>query len=154
MKLALSADHAGYQLKQYLITYLQEQGHEVVDLGVDTDAVRSDYPDAAKALGEAVLSGQVERGVLVCGSGVGACVAANKMKGIYAAICHDAYSAGQGVQHDNMNVLCMGARVIGPALAESLVDSFIAAHFLEDGERYVRRFHKIQSMEDHFSGEE
>src|SRR3990172_41444 len=118
MKIALSADHAGYPLKQHLIAFLQKQGHEVIDLGVNTDAVPSDYPDAAEVIAHAVLDGRAERGILACGSGVGASIAANKIKGIYAAVCHDTYSAHQGVEHDRMNVLCVGARIIGQAIAE------------------------------------
>jgi ribose 5-phosphate isomerase B len=146
MKIALSADHAGYPLKQHLIAYLQKQGHEVIDLGVDTDAVPSDYPDAAEAIAHAVLDGRAERGILACGSGVGASIAANKVKGIYAAVCHDTYSAHQGVEHDRMNILTVGARVVGPALAEELADAFIHAH-PSDEERHARRFGKIQAIE-------
>ncbi len=148
MKIALAADHAGYQLKQGLINYLTEKGVEVVDLGVDSDATRADYPAVAKTLGTAIQNGEAERGILVCGSGVGASVAANKMKGIYAAICHDAYSAAQGVEHDKMNVLCLGGRIIGVALAEKLADAFIGAEFNTEQERYQRRFDMIQDMEN------
>lgn len=151
MKLALASDHAGYALKQHLVDYLTQEGHDVIDLGVDTDKVRADYPVAAKAVGEAVTDGRAERGILVCGSGVGACVAANKVKGVYAAICHDTYSAAQGVEHDNMNVLCVGSRVIGSAVAETLADAFIGANFFADGERYVNRLNMIKDMEAHFS---
>lgn len=147
MKIALSADHAGYPLKQYMVSYLQKQGHDVLDLGVDTAEVSSDYPDAAAAISDAVLDGRAERGILVCGSGVGACIAANKVKGIYAAICHDTYSAHQGVEHDNMNVLCLGAKVIGTALAEELADAFISAQFNDEG-RYARRFAMVKAIED------
>lgn len=148
MKLALSSDHAGYPLKQYLVVYLTEKGHQVIDLGVSSDGHRTDYPDAAHVLGEALQKGQAERGILVCGSGVGACIAANKMTGIYAAICHDVYSAAQGVEHDNMNVLCLGARVIGVAAAETLVDAYIGAQFQSDVVRYMRRFNKVRSLEE------
>jgi len=148
MKIALAADHAGYQLKQDLLDYLKKQNIDVVDLGVDTDATRADYPDVAKAIGTAIQNGEVERGILICGSGVGASVAANKMKGIYAAICHDAYSAAQGVEHDKMNVLCLGGRIIGIALAEKLADAFIHAEFNTTEERYQRRFDMIKKMED------
>ena len=147
MKIALAADHAGFQLKEGLVTYLRDQGIEVVDLGVETDTTRADYPDVAKTIGKAIIEGQAERGIVICGSGVGVSVAANKMKGIYAAICHDAYSAAQGVEHDNMNVLCLGGRIIGPALAEKLADAFINAKFNTETERYQRRFKMVQDME-------
>lgn len=147
MKIVLASDHAGFQLKQGLVTYLTEAGHEVVDLGVDSDATRADYPDVAKAVGNAIINGDVERGILLCGSGVGASVAANKMKGVYAAICHDVYSAAQGVEHDNMNVLCLGGRIIGISLAEKLVDAFLAAKFNTETGRYETRFKMIQDME-------
>lgn len=146
MKLALSSDHAGYTLKQHLAAYLRAKGFEVIDLGVDTPDVPSDYPDAAKAIADAVLDGRADRGILTCGSGVGASIAANKVEGIYAAVCHDTYSAHQGVEHDRMNVMCMGARIIGPTLAEELVDAFIRA-VPSNEERHVRRFQMIQSLE-------
>lgn len=146
MKIALAADHAGYPLKQHLVEYLKKQGHEVIDLGVDTADVPSDYPDAAEAIGHAVLDGRAERGILACGSGVGASIAANKMQGIYAAVCHDHYSAHQGVEHDRMNVLTIGARIIGPTTAEELADAFIAAQPSTE-ERHVRRFGKMQAIE-------
>lgn len=148
MKIALASDHAGYQLKQGLVDYLTNKGVEVIDLGVETDTTRADYPEVAKTLGQAVVSGQAERGILVCGSGVGASVAANKMKGIYAAICHDAYSASQGVQHDKMNVLCLGGKIVGISLAEQLADAFIGAEFNTEAERYQRRFEMVQAMEN------
>jgi ribose 5-phosphate isomerase B len=147
MKIALASDHAGYMLKQHLVAYLSQQGHEVVDLGVDSATERTDYADAAKTVGQAVIDQTAERGILVCGSGVGASIAANKIKGVYCAICHDAYSAAQGVQHDNMNVLAVGGRVIGIALAESLADAFVGAQFDTATERYVRRFQQVQAME-------
>jgi ribose 5-phosphate isomerase B len=120
--------------------------HDVVDLGTDTDAVRIDYPDKAREIGEAILSGEADRGVLVCGSGVGASVAACKLPGIRAAICHDVYSAHQGVEHDDMNVLCLGSEVVGPSLAADLIRTFLNAQF-NGGERYVRRLKKIEEME-------
>ena len=120
--------------------------HEVVDLGTDTDVVRIDYPDKSREVGEAILNGDAERGVLVCGSGVGASVAACKLPGIRAAICHDVYSAHQGVEHDDMNVLCLGSEVIGPSLAAELVRAFLGARF-DGGERYVRRLEKIAETE-------
>jgi ribose 5-phosphate isomerase B len=146
MKLALAADHAGYPLKQHLLDYLRRQGHEVIDLGVDTPDVPSDYPDAADAIAQAILDGRAERGILACGSGVGASIAANKIPGIYAAIAHDTYSAHQGVEHDRMNVLCIGARVVGTAMAEELATAFIHAQ-PSDEERHRRRFAKIQAIE-------
>ena len=146
MKIALASDHAGYPLKQHLVEYLKKQGHEVLDLGVDTDKVPSDYPDSAEAIGHAILDGRAERGILACGSGVGASIAANKMHGIYAAVCHDHYSAHQGVEHDRMNVLTIGARIIGPTTAEELADAFIAAQPSSE-ERHVRRFGKMQAIE-------
>jgi ribose 5-phosphate isomerase B len=146
MKLALASDHAGYPLKNHLVAYLSQQGHEVLDLGVSSADVASDYPDASKAVAEAVLDGRAERAVLACGSGVGACIAANKFPGIYAAICHDTYSAHQGVEHDQMNILCVGARIVGEKLAEELVDAFVRAHFSGE-ERHQRRFAKVQAIE-------
>jgi ribose 5-phosphate isomerase B len=121
-------------------------GHDIIDLGTDTDAVRIDYPDKAREIGESLLSGNAERGVLVCGSGVGASVAACKLAGIRAAICHDVYSAHQGVEHDDMNVLCLGSEVVGPSLTVDLVRAFLHAEF-DGGERYVRRLEKIAQME-------
>ena len=146
MKLALASDHAGFILKDELAGYLRQQGHEVIDLGVATADVPSDYPDASAAVAQAVLDGRAERAVLVCGSGVGACIAANKFPGVYAAICHDTYSAHQGVEHDQMNILCLGARIIGVNLARELVDAFINAQFSGE-ERHVRRFGKMQAIE-------
>ncbi len=125
-------------------------GHEIVDLGTDTDAVRIDYPDKARELGDVIHAGDAERGVLVCGSGVGAAVAASKMRGIRAAICHDVYSAHQGVEHDDMNVLCLGSEVIGPSLAVELVRAFLGARF-NGGERYVQRLKKVEAMERQMS---
>lgn len=147
MKIAIASDHAGYPLKQHLVAYLTAKGHEVTDLGVDTDEVRADYADAAKLVGNAITQNTAERGILICGSGVGASIAANKINGVYCAICHDTYSAAQGVQHDNMNVLAMGSRVIGIATSEALVDAFLGATFQTETERYVRRFQQVQDME-------
>jgi ribose 5-phosphate isomerase B len=145
MKIALGADHAGFPLKGTLLEFLKSEGHEVLDLGThSTDPV--DYPDFAKAVGEAVLSGKAERGLIVCGSGIGACVAANKLPGIRAALCHDSYSARQGVTHDDVNVLCLGARVIGPALALEVLRVWLEARFSE-GERHKRRLAKIHQLE-------
>ena len=144
MKVAVAFDHRGVHLRDRLIETLS--GHDVIDLGTDSDAVRIDYPDKARELGEAILRGDAERGVLVCGSGVGAAVAACKMRGIRAAICHDVYSAHQGVEHDDMNVLCLGSEVVGPSLAGDLVSTFLGASF-DGGERYVERLRKVEAME-------
>lgn len=147
MQIGIASDHAGFALKQHLVDYLAAQGHTVIDLGTDSAEERTDYTDAARAVGFAVRDGMVERGILVCGSGVGASIAANKIKGVYCAITHDAYSAAQGVQHDNMNVMAVGGRVIDTATAEALADAFLGATFQTDTERYVRRFKDVQSME-------
>ena len=146
MKVAVAFDHRGVKLRQRVLEELAELGHDVVDLGTDTDAVRVDYPDKAREVGEAILGGAAERGVLICGSGVGASVAACKLPGIRAAICHDMYSAHQGVEHDDMNVLCLGSEVVGAELAADLVRTFLAAEF-GGGERYVRRLQKIEELE-------
>jgi ribose 5-phosphate isomerase B len=146
MRVAVAFDHRGVHLRERVIETLGDGGHDVVDLGTDTDAVRIDYPDKARELGEAILRGDAERGVLVCGSGVGAAVAACKMRGIRAAICHDVYSAHQGVEHDDMNVLCLGSEVVGPSLAGDLVTTFLGASF-EGGDRYVERLRKVEAME-------
>jgi ribose 5-phosphate isomerase B len=143
-------DHRGVHLREQVLETLTAGGYEIVDLGTDTDAVRIDYPDKARELGEAIQGGRAERGVLVCGSGVGAAVAASKMRGIRAAICHDTYSAHQGVEHDDMNVLCLGSEVIGPSLAVELVHAFLAARF-NGGERYVQRLKKVEAMERQMS---
>jgi RpiB/LacA/LacB family sugar-phosphate isomerase len=146
MKVAVGADHAGYALKQELIPSLGALGHEVTDLGTgSTQPV--DYPDIAESVGRAVLEGAVERGVLICGSGVGASVAANKLAGVRAGLCHDSYSAHQGVEHDDMNVLVLGARVIGVELARELARVFLAARFSHE-ERHERRLGKIRALEE------
>ena len=146
MRIAIASDHAGFKLKQDLLKYLGELGHWVVDLGTNSeDPV--DYPDYAVAVGNAVLGGTAERGVLICGSGVGASVAANKLKGIRAAVCHDTYSAHQGVEHDDMNVLVLGSRVIGPALGRELAAAFVHATFSGE-ERHVRRLNKVKALEE------
>jgi RpiB/LacA/LacB family sugar-phosphate isomerase len=145
MRIAIASDHAGFKLKQDLVKYLGELGHTVVDLGTNSeDPV--DYPDYAAAIGHAVLEGAAERGILICGSGVGASVAANKLKGIRAAVCHDTYSAHQGVEHDDMNVLILGARVIGTALARELAAAFVHATFSGEA-RHVRRLNKVKALE-------
>ena len=146
MRVAVAFDHRGVKLRERVFEELLALSHEVVDLGTDTDRERVDYPDKAREIGEAVRSGEAERGVLDCGSGVGAAVAACKVPGIRAAICHDVYSAHQGVEHDDMNVLCLGSGVIGPDLAGELVRAFLAAQF-NGGERYVHRLEKIEAME-------
>lgn len=145
MRIAVAADHAGFPVKDLVIDVVRKAGHEVVDLGTNNeDPV--DYPDFAEKLGRAVVEGKAERGVLVCGSGVGACIAANKVDGVYAGLCHDVYSAKQGVEHDDMNVLCLGARVIGPALVPELVRAFLQAEFSTE-ERHRRRVGKIRNLE-------
>lgn len=146
MRVAVAFDHRGVHLRERLLDALAEGSHEIVDLGTDTDEVRIDYPDKARELGAAIRDGRAERGVLVCGSGVGAAVAACKIAGIRAAICHDVYSAHQGVEHDDMNVLCLGSEVIGPSVAAELVRAFLAARF-DGGERYVARLRKVEEME-------
>jgi ribose 5-phosphate isomerase B len=145
MKVALAGDHAGFSLKQWLAAELKKDGYEVVDLGAH-DETPSDYPDFARVLGKAVVSGQAERGILVCGSGIGACVAANKMKGIRAGLAHDTYSGHQGVEHDDMNVLCLGARVIGPDPALEIAKAFLRAKFTNE-ERHARRLKKVLDIE-------
>jgi ribose 5-phosphate isomerase B len=147
MKVAISADHAGFPLKDHLVKWLPTQGYEVVDLGVNTDAVPSDYPDAAERIADAMRGGRAERGILACGSGVGACIAANKFDGVYASVCHDTYSAHQGVEHDQMNVLCIGARIVGTSLAEELALTFLRATPSQE-ERHLRRVGKIRAIEN------
>jgi ribose 5-phosphate isomerase B len=144
MRVAVAFDHRGVHLRGAVLEALA--AYDVVDLGTDSDAVRIDYPDKAREVGEAILGGDAERGVLVCGSGVGAAVAACKLPGIRAAICHDVYSAHQGVEHDDMNVLCLGSEVVGPSLARDLIGTFLGARF-DGGERYVKRLKKIEDME-------
>ena len=144
MKVAVAFDHRGVALREAVLEALD--GHDVVDLGTHDASVRVDYPDKARDVGEAILSGEAERGVLVCGSGVGAAVAACKLAGIRAAICHDTYSAHQGVEHDDMNVLCLGSEVVGPSVARELVEIFLGARF-DGGERYVARLEKVAAME-------
>lgn len=150
MRIAIGADHAGVPLNSNVIAELRRLGHEVVDLGTHDPSQPDDYPDYAAAVAEEVISGRCERGVLVCGSGVGVSVAANKVPGIRAALCHDTYSAHQGVEHDDMNILCMGARVIGPELMLETVRAFAGAKFTGE-ERHVRRLGKIVALEKNFS---
>jgi len=150
MKIAVGFDHAGFPLKKTILDTIRAAGHEAIDLGTDSTAP-VDFPDYSEKVGRAVQSGEAERGVLVCGSGVGACIAANKLKGVFAGLCHDTYSAAQGVQHDDMNVLCLGSRVIGPELAITLVQSFLAARYIGNdpgGERLARRVAKIHKLEE------
>ncbi len=146
MKIALGADHAGFELKQELAESLAGQGFDITDVGAHTYDPDDDYPDFAKLVADAVVDGTVERAVLVCGSGVGASIAANKVRGVRAAMCHDTYSAHQGVEHDDMNVLCVGARVVGIELARELVMAFLNATFTGE-ERHIRRLRKMQAME-------
>ena len=145
MRVALAADHAGFELKEKIAGYLEAKGFEVMDLGTH-DQEPVDYPDFARAIGVVLQEEKAERGILVCGSGVGACVAANKMPHVRAGLCHDTYSAHQGVEHDDINVLCLGARIIGEELAKELVMAFLSAQFTGE-ERHVRRLAKIKAME-------
>ena len=150
MKVAIAFDHAGFPLKEVVIATVIAAGHEPIDLGTNNNNP-VDFPDFTEKLGLAIQKKEAERGILVCGSGVGACIAANKMKGIYASICHDTYSAAQGVMHDDMNVLCLGGRVIGPELAAVLIKSFLSAQYLgndPDGKRLARRVGKIRKIEN------
>ncbi len=146
MRIAVGSDHAGFPLKQEIAEALRKEGHEVVDVGTDSTAP-VDYPDSADAVGRAVTAGRAERAVLVCGSGVGASVAANKIKGVRAAICHDVYSAHQGVEHDDMNVLVLGGRIIGPALAGELVRAFVGARYTAEP-RHARRLAKVIALDN------
>src|SRR5690349_6248765 len=145
MKITIGSDHAGFALKKVLIDHLQKSGHQLQDVGTDSTAP-VDYPDYAEAVARGVLQGGSERGILICGSGVGASVAANKIPGIRAGLCHDSYSAHQGVEHDDMNVLVLGARVIGPELAAELAAAFLHARF-SGAERHVRRLEKVKRLE-------
>lgn len=153
MKVAVAADHAGSLLLVPVLDEIRKLGHDPIDLGTHDPVTPDDYPDRASDLAAAIVEGRALRGVLICGSGVGASVAANKVRGIRAALCHDTYSAHQGVEHDNMNVLCLGARVIGEALAVELVQAFLGAEFSGE-ERHQRRLHKIAEMESKFSQSE
>lgn len=150
MKVAVACDHAGFPLKETVLAAVRAAGHEPIDLGTNS-AEAVDYPDFAQKVGGMIQRREAERGILVCGSGIGACIAANKMKGVYASICHDTYSAAQGVAHDDMNVLCLGGRVIGPELAKALVSAFLSARYMGNdagGERLARRVAKIRKIED------
>lgn len=146
MIIAVACDHGGFPAKARVLDAIRSLGHEPLDLGVHAAEPPADYPDAARAVGEALQQGRAGRGVLLCGSGVGACVAANKMAGVRAGVCHDTYSAHQGVEHDDMNVLCLGARIIGPELVTELVRAFLGAAFTGE-ERHVRRLNKVKALE-------
>jgi ribose 5-phosphate isomerase B len=146
MRVGIATDHGGFDLKEELLSHLREAGHEVVDFGAHSLAPGDDYPDFVIPLARAVSAGQVERGLAVCGSGVGASVCANKIPGVRAGLVQDHYSAHQGVEHDDMNILCIGGRVVGPLVAEDLVDAFLAAEFSR-GERHVRRLRKVAALE-------
>jgi RpiB/LacA/LacB family sugar-phosphate isomerase len=148
MRIVIGADHAGFDLKQIIAEYLRHRGHEVIDKGTDSDDP-VDYPDFAEAVAKVIVDGQADRGVLICGSGVGTSVAANKIPGIRAGLCHDTYAARQGVEHDDMNVLVLGARVIGVELARELVDNFLRARFNGE-ERHRRRVAKIKALEGRY----
>jgi len=150
MRIVIGSDHAGFDLKTSIITYLGELGHRVTDVGTH-DTTPVDYPDYAEAVGVALREGRADRGVIICGSGVGASVAANKLPGIRAGLCHDTYSAHQGVEHDDMNILVLGARVIGAEMARELVRAFVAAAFSGE-ERHRRRLEKVNALEARYSG--
>ena len=147
MKLVISSDHAGFPLKEDIRAYLAAKGQDVVDLGAFNGDHPDDYPDFAELVGAAIKRGDAPRGILICGSGVGVCVAANKIPGIRAGMCHDTYSAHQGVEHDDMNVIVLGARIIGASLAYECVDAFIGAKFIDTEERFTRRFKKVMAIE-------
>jgi RpiB/LacA/LacB family sugar-phosphate isomerase len=149
MRIVVGSDHAGYELKQRVADYLRELGHATIDVGTNSASTPVDYPDYAEAVGLAVLEDRADRGILICGSGVGASIAANKLPGIRAAVCHDTYSAHQGVEHDNMNVLVLGARVIGTELALELVRAFLGASFSSE-ERHRRRLNKVIELEKRY----
>jgi ribose 5-phosphate isomerase B len=148
MKVAIGADHGGYELKTDIAKLLETLGHEVIDKGAHEYDAEDDFPDFSAPVAAAVQSSETERGIIICGSGVGATIAANKYPGVRAGLCHDTYSAGQGVRHDDMNVLCMGARVVGVALAEDLVKSFMAANLEADEPRFLRRLDKVRAIEE------
>ncbi|HEY6489817.1 MAG: ribose 5-phosphate isomerase B [Terracidiphilus sp.] len=147
VKVVIASDHAGFPLKEEVRAFLTKGGHEVIDLGAYTVDPQDDYPDFAERVGEAILNGEAPRGVLICGSGVGVCVASNKIPGIRAGMCHDTYSAHQGVEHDDMNVIVLGARIVGTSLAYELVETFLKAKFIANEERFTRRFKKVLAIE-------
>ena len=146
MRLVIGADHAGFELKEKLRSKLEEEGHTIIDLGAFVFDKGDDYPDFAEAVGRAVAEGQAERGILICGSGVGASIAVNKIIGVRACLCHDIYSASQGVEHDDMNILCLGGLIVGAELAYKLADGFLGAKFIGTG-RYLRRLKKVLAIE-------
>jgi ribose 5-phosphate isomerase B len=146
VKIAIASDHGGFELKKFLVNWLNEKNYDVLDLGNHVYDKEDDYPDFADKLAKAVSKGDAERGIVICGSGVGACVTANKTKGIRASICHDTYSAHQGVEHDNMNVLCLGARIIGDEVAKELATAFLSAKYINEG-RFKRRLEKVENLE-------
>ncbi len=150
MRISVAADHNGYELKNEISETLKRDGHDVIDMGPHYLDPSDDYPDYAKPLAESVSSGETERGIMVCGSGVGASVAANKVKGVRAAVCHDIYSAHQGVEHDDMNVLCLGSRIVGTEVVRELVSAFISAEYTNE-ERHARRLTKVIKMENDFT---
>ncbi|MDR3628241.1 MAG: ribose 5-phosphate isomerase B [Ignavibacteriaceae bacterium] len=147
MKIAISSDHGGFELKNFLVKWLQEEKLEVIDLGNHIYDKNDDYPDFARLLAETVAAGKADKGITICGSGIGACITANKVKGARASVCHDTYSAHQGVEHDKMNVLCIGARIIGIELAKEIVTAFIKAEFINE-DRFRRRFDKVIELEN------
>jgi len=153
MRIAIGADHGGFPLNELILEELKKAGHEVLDFGTHDGAQPDDYPDYARLVGESLQRGEAERAILICGSGVGICVAANKMRGVRACLCHDTYSAHQGVEHDHLNVLCLGARVVGVELALELVRAFLAANFTGE-ERHARRLEKISELEKNFAASE
>jgi ribose 5-phosphate isomerase B len=147
VKLVIASDHAGFELKEQVRAYLTREGYEILDLGAYKVEPQDDYPDFAERVGEAIRAGEAPRGILICGSGVGVCVAANKIPGIRAGMCHDTYSAHQGVEHDDMNVIVLGARIVGASLAYELVDAFLKAKFISNEPRFTRRFKKVLAIE-------
>jgi RpiB/LacA/LacB family sugar-phosphate isomerase len=149
MKIVIGSDHAGFELKEQIAALVRELSHEVIDVGTDNGTKAVDYPDYAESVGKSVMNNQAERGILICGSGVGVSVAANKLPGIRAGICHDTYSAHQGVEHDDMNVLVMGGRIIGLELARELVRSYLSAQFTKE-ERHLRRLAKTRALEERY----
>ena len=150
MRISVAADHNGYELKNEISEILKREGHDVIDIGPHSLDPLDDYPDFAKPLAKSVSSGETDRGIMVCGSGVGASVAANKVKGVRAAVCHDIYSAHQGVEHDDMNVLCLGSRIVGTEVVREFVSAFITAEYTNE-ERHARRLNKVIEMENDFS---
>lgn len=152
MKLVIASDHAGFELKEEVRAHLAKAGHDVTDLGAFRVEPEDDYPDFAQRAGEAIRAGEAQRGIVICGSGVGVSIAANKIPGVRAAMCHDTYSAHQGVEHDDMNVLVLGARIVGTSLAYELVDTFLNAKFISGEERFTRRFKKLMAIEAKYLG--